>query len=130
MRVAMVPPLKLAADLGVEAVDGAPARIGHQAHGPGLPGLEPHRGSGRDVEPVPARLLALELERRIGLEEMIVRADLDRPVAGVGDVERDRLAAGIELDFAVLRQDFPWNHVFPLQRIGAWTVTSLVPSGN
>jgi len=33
---------------------------------------------------------------------MIMRADLDRPVAGIGDRQRDRLAAGIDLDLVVL----------------------------
>ena len=41
-------------------------------------------------------LFALELQRRVGLEEMIMRADLDRPVAAVGDRERHGLAAGVE----------------------------------
>ena len=34
----------------------------------------------------PLRRRALESQRRVGLEEVIVRADLDRPVAGVGDL--------------------------------------------
>jgi hypothetical protein len=41
---------------------------------------------------------------------MIVRADLDRPVAGIGDLERDRVPAGIERDLAVLGDDFARNH--------------------
>ena len=37
-------------------------------------------------------------QRAIGFVEMIVRAHLDRPVAGIGDGEAARLAAGVELD--------------------------------
>src|SRR6185437_11706969 len=62
----------------------------------------------------------------VGLEEMIMRADLDRPVAGIGDLERHGGAAGVQLDVAALGDDFSRNHS---QRIGWWTVTILVPSG-
>jgi hypothetical protein len=41
---------------------------------------------------------------------MVVRADLDRPVAGVGDGERDGRAAGVELDLAGGRHDLTWDH--------------------
>src|SRR5262245_65864588 len=61
---------------------------------------------------------------------MIMRADLDRPVAGVGDRQRDRLATGIELDLAVLDEHFAWDHALAPYRIGSCTVTSFVPSGN
>ena len=61
------------------------AGIGDEPHLAALPRLETGRGAGRDVEPEPARLLAVERKRRVGLVEMIVRADLDRPVAGIGD---------------------------------------------
>ena len=44
-------------------------------------------------EPEAARRRAIEAQRRVGLEEVVVRADLDRPVAGVRDLHRDRLAA-------------------------------------
>src|SRR5262245_24869101 len=43
-----------------------------------LPRFKAHRGAGGDIEPHAARLLAVEFQRRIGLEEVIVRADLDR----------------------------------------------------
>src|SRR3954463_7352311 len=54
--------------------------------------------------------LAIELQRRVGLEKMVVRADLDRAVAGVGDRQRHGLAAGIELDLAVLDEEFAGDH--------------------
>ena len=42
---------------------------------------------------------------------MVVRADLDRTVAGIGDRERHRLAAGIEFDLAVLDEEFAGDHL-------------------
>ena len=81
-----------------------------QRHFARLSRLETHRGAGGDIEPHAARLLALELERRVGLEEMIVRADLDRPVAGIGDAERHPLAPGVEGNLAVLDEHFAGDH--------------------
>src|SRR6516165_356350 len=75
-----------------------------------LPRFEAHRGAGGDIEPHAARFLAVELQRRIGLEEMVMRADLDRPVAGIGDAERHRLAALVELDLARLDEHFAGDH--------------------
>src|SRR5262249_13993314 len=96
-----------------------------------LPGFKAHRGAGGDVEPHATRLFAIEFQRRIGLEEMIVRSDLDRPVAGIGDRQRDRLAASIDLDLVVLDEHLTGDHsAASVHRIGSCTVTSLVPSGN
>src|SRR5207237_6766463 len=60
---------------------------------------------------------------------MVVRADLDRAVAGVGDRQRHGLAAGIELNLAVLDKEFAGDHASYSYLIGSCTVTSLVPSG-
>src|SRR5271169_2074791 len=90
----------LAHHLLAETVDLAFAGDGDQAHDAALAGLEANRGSGRDVEPEALRLPAIELERRVGLEEMIVRADLDRPVAGIGDLDRHRFAPLVHGDVA------------------------------
>src|SRR5262249_15385347 len=78
-----------------------------------LPGFKANRGAGGDVESHAARLLAVEFQRRIALEEMIMRADLDRPVAGIGDRQRDRLAAGIDLDLVVLDERLTGDHGVP-----------------
>src|SRR5436190_4317530 len=92
-------------DLPAKAVNLPLARKGDERDLPGLPRLEADRGAGRDVEAHAAGFLALERERRIGLEEMIMRADLDRPVAGIGDRKLHARPAGIERDVAVLRDD-------------------------
>ena len=79
-------------------------------HVAGLAGLEADGGAGGDVEAHAAGFFAVEFQRRVGFEEVVVRADLDRAVAGVGDGERHRLAAGIEFDLAVLDEEFAGDH--------------------
>src|SRR6185437_3665543 len=49
--------------------------------------LEPDGGARRDVQPVPPGGVPVERERRVGLREVEVRPDLDRPVSGVGHDE-------------------------------------------
>src|SRR5215467_3526413 len=78
-----------------------------------LPGFKAYRGASGDIESHAARLLAIEFQRRIGLEEMIMRADLDRPVAGIGDRQAQCLAAGIELNLAVLDEHLTGDHGVP-----------------
>ena len=73
-------------DLAAQPGDDA----GGRRAGPARPsrvdaGLEAHRGAGRDVQALPAGRGAVERQRRVGLGEVVVRADLDRPVAGVHD---------------------------------------------
>src|ERR1700730_14778944 len=99
---APAPSSQLAHHVAAKAVDDALAGERHQLHVARLPRLEPHRGAGGDIEPHAARLFAVELQRRIGLEEMVVRADLDRTVAGIGNGQCYRLAAGSKFDLAVL----------------------------
>src|SRR5262245_28021207 len=78
-----------------------------------LAGLEAHRGAGRNVETHAARLGAIEFQRRVGLEEMVVRAHLDRPIAGIRHRQRDGLAAGIELDLTITDEVFAGDHQIP-----------------
>jgi hypothetical protein len=81
-----------------EAVDDSVAAEGHELHLAGLPGLEAHGRPGGNVEPHAARGGAVEAQRRIGLEEVVVRTDLDRPVAGVGDLQANRRTVRIQFD--------------------------------
>src|SRR5690348_11907132 len=106
----MVSASEPAGDLVVEAVDDALAGIGDEAHRARLARLEAHRRAGGNVEAAAARAVPVEAERGVGLEEMVMRADLDRPVAGIGDLDLDRCPAGIELDLAGLRDDFTGDH--------------------
>src|SRR4029077_2453130 len=57
--------------------------------------------------------------------EVVVRPDLHRPVAAVGDFNRHRLAAAVQFDVAGGGLDLAGDH-----GIGLCTVTSFVPSGN
>src|SRR6516162_10109113 len=106
--------------LAAETVDGALARERHELNLARLSGLEPHRRAGGDIEPHAARFFAVEFQRRIGLEEMIVRADLDRTIAGIGDRQRHGLAARIELDLAVLDKAFAGDHNRHLISVASW----------
>src|SRR5690606_4724069 len=92
-----------------KAIDPAPAGKLDQFHRATLPGLETHRGTGGDVQAVAIGDAAIELERRIGLEEVVVRSDLDRPVAGIGHLDADCLASRIQYDLAVVDQELAWD---------------------
>src|SRR5438552_3676772 len=101
---------KLAHHVLSKTIHGALAGERDQGDVARLPGLEAHRGAGRDVEPHAARLLAVEPECRVGFEEVVVRADLDRPVAGVGHRQRHGLAAGVERDVAGFDEKLAGGH--------------------
>src|SRR5262249_38790409 len=103
--------LELAHDVLAEAVHGAFAGERHQRDLARLTGLEAHRRAGPHIGPHAARLLAIEPERRIGLEEMIMRADLNGPVARVSDRERRGLAARVERKVAGFDEELAGGHV-------------------
>src|SRR5581483_286376 len=94
----------------LEAEHPPAARKRHEAHLARLAGLEAHRGAGGNVEPASAGDVAVELQGLVGLGEVVVGADLDRPVAGVGDRQRHGLAAGVDLDVAWSRDDLAGDH--------------------
>lgn len=48
----------------------------NQRHSLRVAGLEPHRGTGCDIEAEAIRLDAVERELRVCLDEVVVRADL------------------------------------------------------
>src|SRR5215831_20922163 len=63
-----------------------------------LAGLEPHRRTRRNAEPESKRLLAVELERMIGLKEMTVGADLNRPITCIRHQQLLRRTTGVRLN--------------------------------
>src|SRR3546814_3355366 len=76
---------------------------------------------------------AVEGESGVGLREVVVTADLDGPVAGVGDLDRDRGGVVEQLDVAIAGDDLTGCDLasdVSGHPIGSWIVTSLVPSGN
>src|SRR6202011_6282436 len=107
----MTSPSEFAHDVLAKAVDRALACERHQRHLAALARLEAHRRAGRDVEAHAARLLAIEFERRVGLEEMIMRTHLNRPVAGVGHRQPHGLAPGVERDLAFFDEHLTGNHL-------------------
>src|ERR1700733_2027140 len=52
---------------------------------------------------------AVKLQRRIGLEEMRVRADLDIAVAHVQHLDRTALPSAVQFDVLIRRNDFAWH---------------------
>jgi hypothetical protein len=99
-----------AVDPAVEADHTALTGISDEPHLAALPRLEARRSPGWDVEAKTARLLAVKGECRIGLVEMIMRADLDRAIAGVGDNQGHSRAAGVDLDLTGRGDDFSRDH--------------------
>src|SRR2546421_611733 len=94
----------------VQAVDLARARQLDQRHALGVAGLEPHGGARRHVQPHAEHLGAIEPQRAVHLEEVEVRADLDRPVPRVLDGQLEGPPSDVRLDVAALEQVLPWNH--------------------
>src|SRR5271156_6359337 len=61
----------------------APARDFHKTDCLGFAGLKTNRRPRRDVEPFAISLEPVESQSAIGFDEMVVAADLDRPVAQI-----------------------------------------------
>src|SRR6266849_454876 len=56
-----------------------------QVHRFGLARFKAHGCPGRNVEPFSVCLVAIESKSRIGFDEMVMAADLDRAVAEISD---------------------------------------------
>src|SRR5690606_25423241 len=76
-----------------EAIDLAIAGDFDELDIPRLARLEPDGSARGDIETKPLDARAIEGQGRVGFEKMVMAADLDRPVAGIGDSEGHRLAA-------------------------------------
>ena len=75
--------------------------------------FEPHGGTGRDVEAATVCLLAIEHERRVGFGEVVVRTDLDGPVAAVLDAQGVHGPSRIDLDRLVGPDDLAGDQRLP-----------------
>src|SRR5437764_14159524 len=84
----------------VEARQFAAAGKGHERYFFPRPGLESHRGASGNIEPHAESGGAIELHCLVDLEEMEMRSDLDRPVAGIASLQFDRAASGVYIDIA------------------------------
>src|SRR5262249_36516189 len=107
-----------AGNLTAKALCDASASVGDEADLSALTRFETNRRARRNIEALTAGRLAFEGERGIDLVEMVVRADLDGPVAAVGDNEGDRRTAGIDLDLVGCWHDLSGYHG-AAQRIGS-----------
>ena len=79
-----------------------------------LAGLKSDGGAGGNVEAHAERRRPIEFQRLVHFEEMIMRADLDRAIAGIDHGERGSRPAGVELDFA-----FGGENCAGLERVGS-----------
>src|SRR5262245_66382857 len=84
----------------VEAMNQALALIGDQRYFTRQARLEAHSRSRRNVQTIPEGSLSIEGESRVGLSEMIMAADLNWPVARVGDQKRDGCSVLVQDDLA------------------------------
>ncbi len=94
----------------VQAVDQTRAPDRHERHLLLVARLETHGGARRHVEAHAEGGRAVEAQRPVDLEEMEVRADLDRPVAGVRDHELHRPASDVADDVAFGQPILAGNH--------------------
>mmetsp|Transcript_95716 Transcript_95716/g.270348 ORF Transcript_95716/g.270348 Transcript_95716/m.270348 type:complete len:212 (-) Transcript_95716:274-909(-) len=74
----------------------------HEGHCLRVARLEAHGGARGDVEAEAVGLRTVELQRLVRLDKVVVRADLDGPVASVCDPELDQLPARVQLDAITL----------------------------
>src|SRR5438105_3578362 len=65
-------------------------------HGVCFAGFEAHRSARGNIQPASPRRVAIEIERAIGFREVVMAADLDGPIAPVGDLQVDCVAALID----------------------------------
>ena len=96
----------------VGALDQSPEPVGDpaagqrdQAYPAALPGVPPDRGPRGDIQPHAQRLRTVEPQRRVGLEEVIMRRNKHRFIAGVRDIQLDRGAARVHRDRPLRRGD-------------------------
>src|SRR5699024_11737087 len=75
-----------------------------------------------DIQMSSPRCVAIEFQCGIGLGEVIVRPDLDRPMPGIADLQCDYVLAGIDLHRLPGVQHFAWDQgaflVRPIAGVG------------
>ena len=89
----------------------------HQLDRALLARLEAHRHARGDGQAHATCGGAVEVQRAVGLGEVVVRADLDRPVRGVAHHQREAAAARVEGVFALVDEEFAGRHHLPPRAI-------------
>src|SRR5271157_6302075 len=90
--------VELAHDQAVETVDLALAREIDELNLLDIARLEPDGRAREEIETPAVGFLAIEDEGPVDLEEVEMRADLDRSITRIGDLELHRGAAGVDLE--------------------------------
>ena len=93
-----------------EAEDGAVTGEGHQLDLAFLAGFKAYRRARRDIQAIAGGLLTVELQRRVNLGEMVVRTDLNRPIAVVLNDHATGCPAGIQGYLTGLNVIFTGDH--------------------
>jgi len=75
-----------------------------------LTGFKPHRSTGGDIQPHPMGGSAVKAEAGICLGKVVMRPDLHRTVAGIGDHQRHSLGPDIQGDVAIGGKDLSGDH--------------------
>src|SRR5262245_18749911 len=107
------PPRQCAHDRLVEAVNQATAGVRDQPNFTGQTGLETHSRSSRNVQTISKSSLPIEGESRVAFSKMIVAADLDRPVACVGNRKRNICPIHVQNDLAGCWKNLAGYHGSP-----------------
>jgi len=109
-RLADTPAIERPHHFAGEPVHDARAAEFHQFDRPRLSGLEAHGRPRGNVQPESPCSDAIEVQRLVRFGKVVMRAHLDRAIAAVRHIDRERAAAGIELDVAVVDEAFTGDH--------------------
>ena len=101
---------KWSGNVAAQTGDHSVAADRYQRHGAGDSGLEAQRGAGWDVESLAACRRAIEQQRRVGLGEVVVRADLHRAIAAVHHLDAGAGHPGVQFDQSVGSADLAGDH--------------------
>src|SRR5215469_11345120 len=99
-----------------KAINEASSAIRDQGNLPRLARLEPYGGPRWNIEAIAQDSLAIECEGRVCFGEMIVTADLNRPIPGIGDLDRDSGLVLVEDDITCAWNNLAGNHASPPSR--------------
>src|SRR5690349_3828099 len=94
----------------IEAIHYSGAAVWDQRNFTSLARLKAHSCSCRNIKAVSERSLAIKLESRVRLGEVVMAADLDWPVACVGNGKGDGIAILIKDDLARCWKNFARYH--------------------
>jgi hypothetical protein len=103
---------KLSVHQAIETVDLAASGERNKFHLSSISRLEAHRGSRRDAQSEPTRLLTIELKGVVGFEEMEVTAHLNWAIPTIRDNDLSYFETDIRIVWLAMRcdSDFSRDH--------------------